>query len=278
MRRLIAVATHRGRRRTRHVSHTESRFFSMTWRPTFICYGTVVGRIRRCDSSRTLAPRGHTLPRLAMVASHRLRDPVRAGGAGRGARWRRCAEQMAEPIGLDTAAAFRPSYRPEKGPCLGLDPDMKRMGLVAAGIGGVLALLAGGSLADAPGPSRRAGDRGRSQARCASNPIIPAACRFPAPIWAAGLDHRQGPHLAPAAEQPELCPTLHAADAQRAEAHSPGRQPKTRCSPCKAGTGQPPQMAEAGRSDSFAPETRGRRGAHRTRLRHRAGARHTARS
>jgi hypothetical protein len=43
----------------------------------------------------------------------------------------------------DRADFARPSYRPEqKAP--GLDPDMKRMALVAAGFGGVLALVIGG--------------------------------------------------------------------------------------------------------------------------------------
>lgn len=40
---------------------------------------------------------------------------------------------------------FRPSYRPAK-PQQGFDPDMKRMGIVAAGIGGALALIFGASM------------------------------------------------------------------------------------------------------------------------------------
>jgi hypothetical protein len=42
-------------------------------------------------------------------------------------------------------ASFRPSYRPQK-TAGGFDPDVKRMGLVAAGIGGALAVLVGISM------------------------------------------------------------------------------------------------------------------------------------
>ena len=53
-------------------------------------------------------------------------------------------------IGIDRESfrdreGFRPSYRPAK-PQQGFDPDMKRMGIVAAGIGGVLALMFGASM------------------------------------------------------------------------------------------------------------------------------------
>ena len=44
-----------------------------------------------------------------------------------------------------TREGFRPSYRPAK-QATGFDPDMKRMGLVAAGLGGIVALLVGGSM------------------------------------------------------------------------------------------------------------------------------------
>ena len=43
-------------------------------------------------------------------------------------------------IGIEREG-FRPSYRPAK--AAGLDPDMKRLGFAAAGVGGVIALLVG---------------------------------------------------------------------------------------------------------------------------------------
>jgi len=53
-------------------------------------------------------------------------------------------------IGIDREG-FRPSYRPSKPASAGaMDPDMKRMGVVAAGIGGVIALLVGGSMLIGP--------------------------------------------------------------------------------------------------------------------------------
>jgi hypothetical protein len=112
---------------------------------------------------------------------------------------------MAEPIGLDTAG-FRPSYRPEKGPA-GIDPDMKRMGLVAAGIGGVLALLAGGSLLMRPA------HHGVPVIEAEAGPVRikpdnPGGMQVSGADMGAGLEG-QGPHLAPAAEQPELA-TLRA--------------------------------------------------------------------
>jgi hypothetical protein len=48
-------------------------------------------------------------------------------------------------IGVDRES-FRPSYRPAK-PAPGFDPDMKRMGMVAAGIGGAIVLLFGANMA-----------------------------------------------------------------------------------------------------------------------------------
>ena len=107
---------------------------------------------------------------------------------------------MAEQIGLDRAE-FRPSYRPERAQSR-LDPDMKRMGLLAAALGGVIALFAGGTMLMRPshhtvpvieaeaGPVR-------------IKPENPGGMQVSgADMSTPGLD--QGPHLAAAAEQPEL--------------------------------------------------------------------------
>jgi hypothetical protein len=95
--------------------------------------------------------------------------------------------------------AFRPSYRPERP--AGLDPDMKRMGVLAAGIGGVMALLVGGAwlvrpahhgvpVVDAdPGPVR-------------VKPANPGGMQVTGADF--GGPSASGPHLAPAAEAPEL--------------------------------------------------------------------------
>ena len=107
---------------------------------------------------------------------------------------------MAEQIGLDRAQ-FRPSYRPERAPS-GLDPDMKRMGLLAIAMGGVVALFAGGSMLMRPGHHAvpviepEAGP-------VRIKPENPGGMQVSgADMTAPGVD--QGPHLAPAAEQPEL--------------------------------------------------------------------------
>src|SRR5580704_18069652 len=104
---------------------------------------------------------------------------------------------MAEPIRLDDG--FRPSYRPDR--AAGWDPDMRRMGLVAAGLGAGIALLVGASTLLRPahhgipivqpeiGPVR-------------VKPLDPGGEKFSgADIGAPGRD---GPQLAPAAEQPEI--------------------------------------------------------------------------
>ena len=104
---------------------------------------------------------------------------------------------MAEPIRLDDG--FRPSYRPDR--VAGWDPDMRRMGLVAAGLGAGIALLVGASTLLRPahhgipvvqpelGPVR-------------IKPLDPGGEKFSgADIGTSG---REGPQLAPAAEQPEI--------------------------------------------------------------------------
>jgi hypothetical protein len=104
---------------------------------------------------------------------------------------------MAEPIRLDEG--FRPSYRPDR--ATGWDPDMRRMGLVAAGLGAGVALLVGASTLLRPahhgipvvepeiGPVR-------------VKPLDPGGMKFSgADIGTTG---GEGPQLAPAAEQPEI--------------------------------------------------------------------------
>lgn len=112
---------------------------------------------------------------------------------------------MAEPIGLDRGA-FRPSYRPEKRQA-GLDPEMKRMGVVAAGIGGMLALLLGGAWLIRPahhGLPVVEADAGPVRVK----PANPGGEQFNGSDFGAAPSVN-GPHLAPAAEQPELN-ALHA--------------------------------------------------------------------
>ena len=104
---------------------------------------------------------------------------------------------MAERIEMDRP--FRPSYRPEKR-AGGIDPDMKRMGMLAAGIGGVLALLFGGAILLRPahhgipvvepeaGPVR-------------VKPVDAGGMQVTGADIGAGMGAQ---HLAPAAEQPQI--------------------------------------------------------------------------
>jgi len=104
---------------------------------------------------------------------------------------------MAEPIHLDEA--FRPSYRPDR--AAGWDPDMLRMGLVAAGLGAGVALLVGASTLLRPahhGIPIVQPDIGPVRVK----PLDPGGMKFSgADIGTPGHD---GPQLAPAAEQPEI--------------------------------------------------------------------------
>ena len=112
---------------------------------------------------------------------------------------------MAEPIGLDRGA-FRPSYRPEKRQA-GLDPELKRMGVMAAGIGGVLAFLLAGVWLIRPahhGVPVVEADAGPVRIK----PANPGGEQFSGADFG-GAPSLNGPHLAPAAEQPELS-ALHA--------------------------------------------------------------------
>jgi hypothetical protein len=112
---------------------------------------------------------------------------------------------MSDQVGARKAPLqvdFRPSYRPERpAPGLGMDPDMRRIGMLAAGVGGALALLLGLSLLlhhgrrevpviDAQaGPVRiKPADRGGMTVTGADLPTHPG----------------QGPQLAPEAEKPEM--------------------------------------------------------------------------
>ena len=104
---------------------------------------------------------------------------------------------MAEPIRLDEG--FRPSYRPDR--ATGWDTDMRRMGLVAAGLGAGVALLVGASTLLRPahhGVPVVEADSGPVRVK----PLDPGGMKFSgADIGATG---GQGPQLAPAAEQPEI--------------------------------------------------------------------------
>jgi hypothetical protein len=104
---------------------------------------------------------------------------------------------MAE-IGIDRTG-FRPSYRPERP--AGLDPEMKRMGVMAAGIGGVLALLVGGAWLIRPAhhgvPVVEA-----DPTPVRVKPLNPGGMQVTGSDF--GAPSTSGPHLAPAAEQPEL--------------------------------------------------------------------------
>jgi hypothetical protein len=112
---------------------------------------------------------------------------------------------MAEPIGLDRGA-FRPSYRPEKRQA-GMDPELKRMGVMAAGIGGALAFLLAGAWLIRPahhGLPVVEADAGPVRVK----PVNPGGEQFIGQDFGGGPSVN-GPHLAPAAEQPELS-ALHA--------------------------------------------------------------------
>ena len=111
---------------------------------------------------------------------------------------------MAEPIGLNREG-FRPSYRPEKRPS-GLDPDMMRMGIVAAGFGGLLALAVGGAWLMRPA------HHGVPVVEADAGPVR-VKPENPGGMTVTGADFAgpsaAGPHLAPAAEQPELSELHH---------------------------------------------------------------------
>jgi len=104
---------------------------------------------------------------------------------------------MAEPIRLDEG--FRPSYWPDR--ATGWDTDMRRMGLVAAGLGAGVALLVGASTLLRPahhGVPVVEADSGPVRIK----PLDPGGMKFSgADIGATG---GQGPQLAPSAEQPEI--------------------------------------------------------------------------
>ena len=104
---------------------------------------------------------------------------------------------MAEPIRLDEG--FRPSYRPER--AAGWDPDMRRMGLVAVGLGAGVAVLVGLSALLRPthqGIPVVQADIGPVRVK----PLDPGGMKFSgADIGTSG---HEGPQLAPAAEQPEI--------------------------------------------------------------------------
>jgi hypothetical protein len=107
---------------------------------------------------------------------------------------------MAEQIRLDEG--FRPSYRPDKHDG-GMDPEMRRMGIMAAGLGAGLALLIGAAtllrnphhvipvIEPDAGPVR-------------VKPLDPGGMKVTGADMGAGLATGQGPQLAPAAEQPEI--------------------------------------------------------------------------
>lgn len=107
---------------------------------------------------------------------------------------------MAEQIGVNPAD-FRPSYRPERKQA-GAEPDMKRMGLIAAAFGGGLALLMGGSML------MRAGHHTIPVIEADAQPVRVKPDN-PGGMQVSGADMVPagavaGPHLAPAAEQPEI--------------------------------------------------------------------------
>jgi len=120
---------------------------------------------------------------------------------------------MAEPIGLNREG-FRPSYRPEK-PSSGLDPDMMRMGVVAAGLGGVLALAVGGAWLMRPahhGVPVVEADAGPVRVK----PADPGGMSVTGADFG-GANPASGPHLAPAAEQPELSELHHQVSTMKKE-------------------------------------------------------------
>lgn len=106
---------------------------------------------------------------------------------------------MAEQIRLEDS--FRPSYRPAR-QAPGADTDMRRMGMLAAGLGGGIALLMGAVTLLRPShhtiPVVEA-DSGPVRVK----PLDPGGMKVSgADIGLNGGS--QGPHLAPAAEQPEI--------------------------------------------------------------------------
>jgi len=99
-------------------------------------------------------------------------------------------------------ADFRPSYRPERpAPGLGMDPDMRRMGMMAAGVGGALMLLLGLSML------MHHAHRGVPVIDAQDGPVrIKPADRGGMTVTGAdiGASAGQGPRLAPEAEKPEI--------------------------------------------------------------------------
>ncbi len=105
---------------------------------------------------------------------------------------------MAEQIRLEEG--FRPSYRPDRRGA-GFDPDMRRMGLVAAGLGAGVALLVGAATLLRPahhGTPVVAAETGPVRVK----PLDPGGMKFSGADI--GAVSGQGPQLAPAAEQPEI--------------------------------------------------------------------------
>ncbi len=125
---------------------------------------------------------------------------------------------MSDQVGARKAplqADFRPSYRPERpAPGLGMDPDMRRMGLLAAGVGGALALLLGASI------MLHHGRRGVPVIDAQAGPVrVKPANRGGMTVTGADLPTHpgQGPQLAPEAEKPEI-------QALKAQLHAMKRQ------------------------------------------------------
>jgi len=105
-----------------------------------------------------------------------------------------------ESIAIDRGE-FRPSYRPAK-PASSMDAGTIRMGLMAAGIGGGLALLFGGAMLYQPahhGVPVIEPEAGPVRVK----PENPGGMTVSGADLGAGVAG-QGPHLAPAAEQPEI--------------------------------------------------------------------------
>lgn len=108
---------------------------------------------------------------------------------------------MAGPVRVEDS--FRPSYRPQpRAQAGGIDPELKRMGMLAAGVGGVLALLVGGGLL------LRGGHRGVPVIEAEAGPVRIKPAN-PGGMQVTGAELGGGPaagepKLAPAAEQPEL--------------------------------------------------------------------------
>ena len=106
----------------------------------------------------------------------------------------------------------RPSYRPDAQP--GMDPDMRRMAIVAAGIGAAVALVIGGvSLS-------HHGRHGLPVVEAAPGPVRVKPLN-PGGMQVAGAEDAAGgvEALAPAAEKPALH-ALHARSRQAASAHA----------------------------------------------------------